>query len=346
MKFCELEKLVLKEGQSLADYLAVERIECFSAAIVSYYEITELITHGLSQNSAEQIMFQSASMSKPVFAFTLMRLYEMGLVDIDENLIPLIEKLLPWLKCPNGTTITYKELLNHTSGLNVGGFAGYLHQQKIPSLSQILYGDRPANSPRLEFAYPPKTKFAYSGGAYTLAQFLLEHQTNKPYEQWVGELVLKPLKMTSSVVSSNQLDIDMNRIAIGWSWHDTPLNHGYVIYPQLAAAGLWTTPYDLALFGIECMKALHGKSLLLSKKMAELMMKTPADVQSDYGPGFRIVKKENHYLFGHQGDNIGYHGIMYFNPSKGSGTVIMVNSDIGDTIPRQMMDTNITNNLL
>ncbi len=98
--------------------------------------------------------------------------------------------------------------------------------------------------------------------------------------------------------------------------------------PELSAAGLWTTPSDLARFGIEIMKALKSESTFLEKKTAELMT-TKAYENSPYGVGFAVNQSKKELIFGHGGSNLGYYSNMVFCPDEGSGIVVMQNSDIG-----------------
>jgi CubicO group peptidase (beta-lactamase class C family) len=276
-------------------------------------------------------------MSKAVFAATVMKLAELKRLDIDENIAGEICDILSLANPDPDLHISLADLLNHTGGFNGHGFSGYLHTQDLPTQKQILLGERPANSLKLALIQPPKTTFSYSGGGYQLAQFILEKTTNKAYIDWAKELIFVPLKMQNSMFQWPRTSDVNKHIAQAWSGHDTPIEHGYVIYPEAAAAGLWTTPTDLAMFGIELLKAWHGNSSWLSAKSARRMTSPQNTFAPHYGLGFQLKTTQSGFLFGHGGDNIGFHGRMAFDPRTQRGIVVMVNSDIGDDIPNQLV---------
>ena len=147
----------------------------------------------------------------------------------------------------------------------------------------------------------------------------------------MNDMVLSPFSMTHSTLSTPLPDIKLNEIAFGYNHHNLQLPGGYNIMPELSAASLWTTPSDLALFGIEIMKALKGESVALKKDTADIMT-TLVYENSSYGIGFMINQSKKGMTFEHGGSNFGYHSHMCFCPSDGSGMVIMQNSDIGANI--------------
>jgi hypothetical protein len=95
-------------------------------------------------------------------------------------------------------------------------------------------------------------------------------------------------------------------------------------YPEMAAAGLWTTAGDLALFAIEMQKALKGDSELMSEGMAQIMT-TPVD--SGYGLGWAIRKEGGSGYFGHNGWDEGFCSLLTAHLDKGYGVVVMINSN-------------------
>jgi CubicO group peptidase (beta-lactamase class C family) len=328
-------QLLTKEHESLEAYLEANRTYGLSIAVIDDDQVPSTLATGLRQPIDESTMFQAASMSKTIFAATVMRLAEIGRLDIDKNIATEIGEILPFVS-PD-LEITFADLLNHTAGFNVHGFSGYLHTQELPTLTQTLLGERPANSLKLALIHPPKTTFVYSGGGYQLAQYLLEKITKKAYVDWAKELIFDPLAMKNSMFQLGGEGDGKKRIAQAWTAHDTPVEQGYVIYPEAAAAGLWTTPTDLARFGMELMKAWHGISAWLSAKSAKRMTTPQTTFAPNYGLGCQLKSTTLGMLFGHRGDNIGFHGKMVFDPRTKRGIVVMVNSDIGDDIPNQVV---------
>ena len=257
-----------------------------------------------------------------------MRLIERGIFDIDND----ISEYLIGYEVPtydgNKHKITLRQLLSHHAGLNLHGFAGYQQGQRIPTVEQILRGAFPSNHLKLKMIKNPETGFQYSGGGYILAQKIVTDVCNREFNDVMNDLVLSPFSMMYSTFSQPLPIERINEIAFGYSPHSLQLHGGYCIMPELSAAGLWTTPSDLARFGIEFMKALKNESDALKKDTAELMV-TEAYDNSPYGIGFRVIKGEKGLSFGHNGSNFGYLSNMEFFPDNGSGMVVMLNSSIG-----------------
>ena len=233
--------------------------------------------------------------------------------------------------------ITLRQILGHHAGLNLHGFAGYQQGQRIPTVEQILNGAFPSNHIKLKLIKNPETGFQYSGGGYVLAQKIVTDVCKHDFCDLMNDLVLSPFSMTHSTYSQPLAENKLSEIAVGYNLHNLQLPGGYNIMPELSAAGLWTTPSDLARFGIEIMKVLKSDSKYLEKNTAELMT-TKAYENSPYGVGFAVNQSKKGLTFGHGGTNIGYHSNMVFCPDDGSGIVVMQNSDIGMSIPNEVIN--------
>ncbi|HHV11575.1 MAG TPA: beta-lactamase family protein [Clostridiales bacterium] len=282
-----------------------------------------------------QTMFQAASVSKPIFATAVMRLAEQKILDIDTN----INQYLKGYHVPTFDgkeyAITLRRILSHTAGLNIHGFPGYHHEQKIPTLMQILEGKRPANTDELFVFKEPGKEFCYSGGGYVLAQKVVCDILNKDFEEIMQETVLQPFGMKDSTYLQPLPKDKEANIAYGIDSHGLQIKKGYCIMPELSAAGLWTTPNDLAAYGIEMMKALKGDSKLVKKETAQAMINpvTPA-----CGLGLFLGEQDGVKYFGHRGWNTGFNSGMSFFPQNGDGIAVMVNSDRGDPFVTMLME--------
>lgn len=176
----------------------------------------------LVRADAPDVQFQAGSVSKPVAAFTALRLGEAGEVDLDEG---VNGRLVSW-RLADGEGVTLRRLLTHTAGLGVPFCPGYEEGAELPTLVQVLDGAPPAVTDSVRVETPPGSGFRYSGGGYALVQLLLEDVTGKPLAELARELVFEPLGMTDSTFEQRA-------------------GHRY---PEQAAAGLWTTSADLARF--------------------------------------------------------------------------------------------------
>ena len=324
------------DGLTLPKRMVECRTPAVSIALVESFEITDTYTHGVRRRGkgntvAADTIFQAASISKPVFAAAVMRLVERSVLDLDRDVADyLADFSLPTFDNQHHK-ITLRQLLSHHGGLNLGGFNGYHPGQKIPTVDQILRGAHPANHIILKIETAPEAGFSYSGGGYMLAQKIVTEVCKADFCDLLDELVLFPLAMARSTFAQPLPVEKRENAAYGYNDYNLQLPGGSNIMPELAAAGLWSTPTDLARFGIEIMRALKGESDFLSQKSAE-MMTTPAYEGSPYGVGFSNPKSGRGPTFGHGGTNVGFHSHMGFCPADGTGMVVMQNSDIGSSI--------------
>ncbi|MEO6229569.1 MAG: hypothetical protein ABIP10_05540, partial [Ferruginibacter sp.] len=91
-----------------------------------------------------------------------------------------------------------------------------------------------------------------------------------------------------------------NLLATGYYNDGKEVKGKYHIYPEEAAAGLWTNPTDLAKYIIETQLSLQGKSnKVLSPETTRLRL-TPY-IDSSASLGVFIIKKGNEKYFNHDG---------------------------------------------
>lgn len=328
------------DGITLAERMEECHTYAISITIIENFEICETYTLGVKRRGRKEkvttdTLFQAGSISKPVFTVAVMRLIERGTLNIDAD----IAEYLGDYKVPTYDNhkhkITLRQILSHHAGLNLHGFAGYQQGQKIPTVDQILNGAFPSNHLKLKLIKDPETGFQYSGGGFILAQKIVTDVCKLNFCDLMNDLVLSPFSMMHSTYSQPLPKDKSKEIAFGYNFYNLQLPKGYNIMPELSAAGLWTTPSDLARFGIEIMKALKSESRFLEKNTAELMT-TKAYENSPYGVGFAVNQSKKGLTFGHGGSNIGYYSNMVFCPEDGSGIVVMQNSDIGRGISAEV----------
>ena len=183
--------------------------------------------------------FQAASISKSLNSMGQLKLIQQGKIDGEAD----INKYLKSWKFPydslTGTKkISLFQLLSHTAGLDIHGFPGYERTAAMPTLPQILNGEKPANTKKVHSLFTAGTKFEYSGGGTTISQQLLIDITGQAYASFMDKEVLKPLGMKHS--SYQQPPTDTARLATGYYENGKPVKGNYHVYPEQAAAGLWT----------------------------------------------------------------------------------------------------------
>lgn len=281
-------------------------------------------------------LFQAASISKPVTALAALRLVQAGKLDLDTD----VNRYLKTWKIPANTfteehVVTLRELLTHTAGMTVHGFAGYASDAPVPTLIQILDGTLPANSPAIRVDTTPGTAWRYSGGGYVIVQQLLEDVIGTPFAQLMRDTVLVPIGMTESTFEQPLPASRMVDVALPYRSSGQPVRGGPHVYPERAPAGLWTTPSDLARYALEVQRALAGSGRILSISMASQML-TPE--MNQWGLGPMIGGSAAHPYFEHDGGNEGYRCILRVYES-GDGAVIMTNADNGGAVADPLMRT-------
>lgn len=270
--------------------------------------------------------FQACSISKHVAAFGAMRMVAGGTLALDSD---IGEYLTSWeLPVVGGwrARVTLRQLLAHTAGLSDNWFRGYDSQEPVPSMLETLRGDPSANTPPVRPSLLPGSRFRYSGSHYAVLQQLMVDVTGSPFDELMRELVLEPVGMADSSFSQ-QFPYGRPQLT-AHSFHPgaTPVPGGWRTIPEMAGAGLWSTPTDLVRFELELARATSGKSELLDQDLATQMV-TPQLPDSPYGLGTVIKDSAGHRRFGHTGGSIGYVCFSFFWLDAGTAVAVMANSD-------------------
>jgi CubicO group peptidase (beta-lactamase class C family) len=230
--------------------------------------------------------------------------------------------------------VTLKRLLSHSAGLTVSGFVGYPAKAPVPTLLQVLDGQQPANSEPIRVDVVPGTIWRYSGGGYTVMQQLLMDVTGRPFPPLLADLVLQPIGMKDSTYEQPLPEARRAAAASGHLTNGGLLSGRYHTYPEMAAAGLWTTPTDLARFLIEIQQALQGRSRILTPGMARQMVTVQ---KGSSGLGLALVGSGPWARFGHGGSNAGFKCQMTAFVEGGRGAVIMTSGDQGGRLAGELL---------
>jgi CubicO group peptidase (beta-lactamase class C family) len=322
--------------KSITEAMNEASIPGISIAIINNFDTVLSKGYGIGDIKVglpvdKNTIFQAASISKPLTALAVMKLVQDGKLDLNEDINTYLKTWkLPESHLTAKNKVTLKNLLSHTAGVTVHGFPGYCSEVKIPTLIQILNGEPPANTGKIHVDTEPNTEFRYSGGGYTIIQQILIDQLQKPFEEIMYELILEPLGMTNSFYSSSPLDEKQcTNATTGHKGDGSQVACKRHIYPEMAAAGLWTTPEDLAKFSMEVQKSLKGESnKILTRDFMEIM--TTPILTGIYNLGLRNEKIGRELLLMHNGGNEGYSCSLMFHKEKGFGVIFMSNSDNGN----------------
>jgi CubicO group peptidase (beta-lactamase class C family) len=285
-----------------------------------------VVEKGGDDRVTESTLFQAGSISKPVAALGALLLVEKGKLDLDEDVnARLISWKVPENEFTRGKKVTLRGLLSHTAGLTVHGFPGYSTDGQVPTLVQVLDGEKPTNTAPIRVDILPGSRWRYSGGGYTVMQQLMIDVTGKPFPQIMQQAVLGPLGMQESTFEQ-PLPAPKARLTATGSYQDRSLVQGrWHLYPEMAAAGLWTTPSDLARFAIGVQEALAGRSdKTLSGPMARQML---TEQKNTYGLGLGLQGGGGTSRFGHGGRDEGFDAQLVAYAETGQGAAIMINAN-------------------
>jgi CubicO group peptidase (beta-lactamase class C family) len=321
------------QRMALSDRMELYKVPGVSIAVINDFKIEWAKGYGVKETGGNdpvttETLFQAASISKPVAAFATLYFVEQGLLDLDED---VNRRLVSWEVPENEFTkekkVTLRGIMSHNAGLTVHGFGGYPRGREVPSLLQILDGEKPANSASIRVDIKPGSKYRYSGGGYTVMQQLLIDVLGKPFPDIMRETVLDKIGMINSTYEQPLPESLEVHAARAHRINGNMINGRWHAYPEMAAAGLWTTPSDLCRFAVEIMLSRAGRSnRVLSQEMVKEML---TDQSESVGLGLFLWDEGENFRFMHGGSNEGFKCTLVAYPEKGQGAAIMTNGDYG-----------------
>jgi CubicO group peptidase (beta-lactamase class C family) len=336
---------------ALAEATLVERMAHYAIpgvalALITDSEIAIEACYGVKEAGGGDpvtpgTLFQACSISKPVAVLGMLRLVEQGLLDLDADVNGM---LTSWRVPPNASwqpRVTLREIASHSAGLTVGGFPGYMRGAPLPTLTQVLTGSAPANTAGVRVDTLPGVEFRYAGGGTTVLQQVLEDVTGRPFAELMRDLVLEPLGMSRSGYRQPLPDELHAEASTAHGADGRPVDGGWHVYPELAAAGLWTTPGDLARFAIGVQHAAAGApSAILGPDLTASMLTRHS------GPASRLGGLDSVGLglflggpwFGHSGGNEGFRCHLVAHRDAGCGLAMMTNGDRGHELVAEILD--------
>ena len=327
---------------TLAEAMNKAGVPGASVAVIKDFEIQWSRGYGVADvasgaKTTPDTLFQAASISKPITAMAVLKAVQDGRFTLDQNVNELLTSWkIPASEATARQPVTLRGLLSHTSGTDDGfGFPGYNPAGPMPTLVQILNGEKPSNVGAVVVARPPLTAYKYSGGGLTLVQLLLTDVLKRPFPDILRETVLTPLGMTHSAYEQPLSPERDRQAARGHDRTGAARDVKWHVYPELAAAGLWTTAPDLARFGIELQQSLQGRSNRVLTRALTLEMATPVGV-GPFAIGMDIRNIGEGWYLGHGGSNWGFQGVVLVHKLKGYGFAAMTNSDSGGRLVAEL----------
>ena len=323
------------DGLTLQQVMERVRVPGVSIAVVKDFRVHWAKGYGVADvvngKAVEATTrFQAASISKPVTAMAAMRLAQDGTLDLDGDVNTVLQSWkVPRSEATGSTPVTPRSLFSHTSGADDGfGFPGYDPSAPRPSVVQILDGQPPSNVGQVLFARPPFQGYKYSGGGITIMQLALTELTHRPFAELMADAVLERLQMANSSFAQPPSPEIAGQLARAHDGQGKAMGAAWHVYPEQAAAGLWTTPTDLARFIIEVQTAVRGPAGKVLSQASARQMTAPVGT-GPYAVGLAIDMRGEGWYFSHGGSNWGFQADIVGHLRKGYGVAVMTNGDRG-----------------
>jgi CubicO group peptidase (beta-lactamase class C family) len=341
-----LKPVVQLEGRADTSFSILDRMRYFhvpgvSIAVVDDFKVAWAGGFGVTEFGGSvrvdtTTLFLAGSISKPVFASGALRLVEQGKLSLDTDINATLRSWkLPQNRFNETEKVTLRRLLTHTAGLTVWGFPGYRMGTPIPTVQQVLDGTPPANTAAVRNDTLPGARWLYSGGGITIAQLMTTDVTGEPFPALMKRLVLDPAGMRRSTFE-NPLPASRDaEAASGHERFDTPVTGRYHVYPEMAAAGLWTTAPELARWALDLTRSYNGVTGgVLSPAIAREMISRQVQQRPPYGNGYvglvvGVGSEGDSISFSHGGRDEGFVATFVMWPKLGKGIFVLTNGVSG-----------------
>ena len=325
------------KGSSVKTFNIIDRMKYYnvpgvSIAVVENGKIKWAKGYGIANTNTglkvnENTMFQAGSISKPLFALSALQLVEKGILSLDEDVNEYLENWqIPKSDFTKDEKITIRRLLTHTAGVTVHGFPGYKQTDRFPSIEQVLNGE--GNTPKIFVDTIPGSIWRYSGGGYTIMEKIVEDVSALPLDAYMTKNILEPIGMTNSTYQQPLGVNYQSNVSAAYDFQGKIIDGLWHNYPEQAAAGLWTTPTDLAKYCIEIQEILKGKENAVLSKATAIKMLTKH--KNDWGLGPSLYSDEQNLIFRHGGKNAGFTNKLISFSNRGNAVIIMTNADNGN----------------
>ena len=315
--------------QRLASLMKAHRVPGVSVAVIRDGRLSERLALGVKDASVkapvdEATMFEAASMSKPVFAYAVLKLCERGVLDLDTPLTRYTSsRLLPG--DPRLDLITARHVLSHTTGL--------------PNWR--------STSHPLALAFTPGERWSYSGEGYSYLQSVVTELTKQPIDEYMRRNIFEPFAMTSSGYLWN--DVFARKMARPHDKNGTPMENKQStpadVARYAAAGALLTTPTDYARFMLEIIAPTGPDQFRLKPSTIAEMVRPQVElhdkIDTAWGLGFAIYRMKSGEVIGHGGDNDGFHCLSLMVPGHKTGIVVMTNSEGGALLLNRLVTDNV-----
>lgn len=331
-------------SNNLKNLLEMHNVAGISFAILRDFHLAYAQCEGVINNETSaplwpDSLFQGASISKILSAVLTMIMVEQGKLDLDK---PVNKYLKSWKLPENEWTkekpVTIRHILSHFSGINVPTYRGFVADDPIPSFMEILNGADLCDAAAVIVEEPVDEQFIYSTGAFAVLELLLEDVSNENFETLIQRELLQPLDMHRTLFSQPLPEDLQNNAACGHRSDGETVAGNWFVYPTLAGSGVWSTPTDLAKFGLHLQTILRNDSsgIIQAESLREMISpyKDPF-----FGLGFALYQDKGPGMsFGHTGNTEGFRSMFIAHETDGCGAFILANSDNADPVIKEVIN--------
>jgi CubicO group peptidase (beta-lactamase class C family) len=255
-----LIKNIQIKGDSIQKFNILERMDFYkvpgvSIAIVENRKIKWAKGYGYANTETgtkvnASTLFQAGSISKPLAALSALKLFENDSLDLNKDVNYYLKNWqIPENKFTETEKVTLEKLLTHTAGMTVHGFPGYQQTDKFPEIIDVLNGN--GNTGKIVVDTIPGSIWRYSGGGYTVMEKVVEDVSGLSLDDYMSKNILLPIGMKNSTYQQPIAKEFQNNISAAYDGNGELIKGLWNNYPEQAAAGLWTTPSDLAMYCME-----------------------------------------------------------------------------------------------
>jgi len=293
---------------------------------------TSGISHGTT-SITEDMLFSAGSITKMFTAATIMQLAE-------ENKLSLDDSLYEWISNYSNidSTITIRQLLNHTSGLYDIAENSQFFEQIFSDQNRIWTSEEILSEYVLEPYFPKGTGWCYSNTGYIILRSIIKQVSTSEISSEYRTRFLIPLNLHRTFLAPEET----LPIPIAHGWHD--FDGSYEELPEIsmtsfysaAGGGIFTTAEDLANWA----NSLFHERTAVSPQILDQMIYfyspiTNQPLLSGYGLGverFNLELFNGLEIWGHGGDPVGYAAGCFYIPQYGVSIGIMDNTGGGETM--------------
>ena len=333
------------KGWNILDRMKYYKVPGVSIAVIKDYKIDWAKGYGLADTNQKtqvttETMFSAGSISKFLMAVTALKMVENEQIDLEK---PINNYLTSWKITENDFTkkvpITLRMLLSHSAGTSQSSYFGFTPTQPLPNIVEILSGAKISETRPVIVNSEPNKEFRYSGGGSMIAQLALMDVSKQSFSALTQQILFDKLGMKNSTFEQPLPAKFIKQSS--WAYSDASWFKGMpYVYPQQAAAGLYTTPTDLAKFFIDVQKSYIGNGKILSQATTTEMLSAQHKVSDgayneQIGVGPFLIQRANNtdpngVYFEFTGVNAGFLAYGIASITNGNGVMIMLNS--GDDV--------------